>query len=120
MIRRAMIAAAVSMLSMPAAALAHAMLERANPMVGAIVHAAPGAISLRFSEPVEPALCSVSLSRSDGIGAPLAAFVANDHGRVLSAAVRSALAPGIYRVHWRVVSVDTHVTQGDFSFTIAP
>ncbi len=120
MIGRAAIAAAVSMLFMPAPASAHAMLERANPMVGAIVRAAPGAISLRFSEAVEPALCTVSLSRNDGTGVPLAAFVASDHGRVLGASVRGAMAPGIYRVHWRVVSVDTHVTQGDFSFTIAP
>ncbi|HXU67333.1 MAG TPA: copper resistance protein CopC [Casimicrobiaceae bacterium] len=30
-----------------------------------------------------------------------------------------ALAPGTYRVVWRVVSVDTHVTEGDFTFDIA-
>jgi methionine-rich copper-binding protein CopC len=30
------------------------------------------------------------------------------------------LAPGQYRVEWRVVSVDTHVTQGDFAFRVVP
>ena len=30
------------------------------------------------------------------------------------------LGPGRYRVRWRVVSVDTHVTEGDFAFTVAP
>jgi methionine-rich copper-binding protein CopC len=30
------------------------------------------------------------------------------------------LAPGIYKVVWRVVSVDSHVTDGDFKFTVAP
>jgi methionine-rich copper-binding protein CopC len=29
------------------------------------------------------------------------------------------LSPGIYKVSWRVVSVDTHATDGTFTFTIA-
>jgi methionine-rich copper-binding protein CopC len=29
------------------------------------------------------------------------------------------LAPGRYRVKWRVLSVDTHVTEGDYSFDVA-
>jgi methionine-rich copper-binding protein CopC len=28
------------------------------------------------------------------------------------------LKPGAYRVHWRVLSVDTHVTEGNFSFRV--
>jgi hypothetical protein len=30
------------------------------------------------------------------------------------------LTPGTYRVSWRVVSVDTHPTEGNFTFTIKP
>jgi len=30
------------------------------------------------------------------------------------------LAPGRYRVSWRVLSVDTHVATGQFTFDIAP
>jgi len=30
------------------------------------------------------------------------------------------LGPGRYRVHWHVVSVDTHRTEGEYSFTIEP
>jgi methionine-rich copper-binding protein CopC len=30
------------------------------------------------------------------------------------------LTPGVYTVTWRAVSVDTHVTTGDFKFTVAP
>jgi hypothetical protein len=30
------------------------------------------------------------------------------------------LAPGTYRVTWRVLSIDTHVTDGDFTFDVAP
>jgi methionine-rich copper-binding protein CopC len=28
------------------------------------------------------------------------------------------LAPGVYRVYWKVLAKDTHVTEGDFSFTL--
>jgi methionine-rich copper-binding protein CopC len=30
------------------------------------------------------------------------------------------LAPGRYRVAWRAVSVDTHVTAGDYAFDVGP
>jgi methionine-rich copper-binding protein CopC len=30
------------------------------------------------------------------------------------------LVPGHYRVVWRVLSVDTHVSEGDFAFDVAP
>jgi methionine-rich copper-binding protein CopC len=30
------------------------------------------------------------------------------------------LAPGTYKVIWRVLSVDTHHTQGDFTFKVGP
>jgi methionine-rich copper-binding protein CopC len=28
------------------------------------------------------------------------------------------LSPGTYRVHWHVLSVDTHKTEGSFSFRV--
>lgn len=30
-----------------------------------------------------------------------------------------SLGPGTYSVSWQVVSVDTHTTQGTFSFTVS-
>jgi methionine-rich copper-binding protein CopC len=30
------------------------------------------------------------------------------------------LAPGRYRVRWHVVSVDTHRTEGEYSFSVEP
>ena len=31
-----------------------------------------------------------------------------------------ALGAGVYKVVWRAVSVDTHVTNGDFTFRVEP
>jgi methionine-rich copper-binding protein CopC len=45
--------------------------------------------------------------------------VVDGDGRRLRVSL-SALSSGTYRVVWRVLSVDTHVTEGDFTFRVAP
>jgi len=34
--------------------------------------------------------------------------------------IAAPLPPGLYKVTWHAVSVDTHRTQGDFSFSVKP
>jgi len=45
-----------------------------------------------------------------------------DHGKSVSGNVMrlsvGGLAPGSYSVTWHVLSVDTHKTQGSFSFNV--
>ena len=43
--------------------------------------------------------------------------VAQDDGRVLSVKLKPLL-PGSYSVEWHVTSVDTHKTEGHFTFTV--
>ena len=40
--------------------------------------------------------------------------------KVLVVKIAKPLAPGVYKVTWHATSVDTHHTQGDFSFTVTP
>jgi methionine-rich copper-binding protein CopC len=42
-----------------------------------------------------------------------------EDGRVLSVKLKT-LAPGDYSVEWHVTSVDTHKTEGHFTFTVRP
>jgi methionine-rich copper-binding protein CopC len=101
-------------------ALAHAMLERASPAVGSTIKSAPAEITLRFTEKLEPGFSTIAVTGRGGervdAGDPL---VDPGDPMVLRTSLKP-LAPGRYKVAWRVVSVDTHVTQGDFNFTIAP
>ena len=101
-------------------ALAHAMLERASPAVGSTIKSAPAEITLRFTEKLEPTFSTVAVTGRGGervdAGDP---HVDPGDPMVLRVSLKP-LAPGRYKVAWRVVSVDTHVTQGDFRFTIAP
>ena len=98
---------------------AHAMLARAEPAVGATVHGPVTALRLRFTERLEPSFCRVTLEDGGGRLVEIASLETEDDGRMLVARV-PRLAAGRYRVRWHVVSIDTHMTEGDYSFTLAP
>lgn len=107
-------------MSLAVAAQAHAFLDHANPAVGSRVGATPTLIRLWFTEPLEPALSSIQVLGPGGEHVEDGPQqVGPDERNRLSVAVKP-LAPGRYRVVWRVVSVDTHVTNGDFTFEVAP
>jgi len=95
---------------------AHALLDHAVPAVGSTVKSPPAAVELVFSEDVEPAFSTIEVS---GAGDARVETKAMEHpsSGVLVAPL-PPLAPGDYSVHWKVVSVDTHVTEGRFRFRV--
>jgi methionine-rich copper-binding protein CopC len=113
----ALLVSALCALTTPA--FAHAFLARAEPAVGATVHDGLTALRLRFTERVESTLCRVTLINAAGQAVAVTNLTTEGDGRILAAHV-AALAPGVYHVRWHAVSVDTHITEGDYSFTIAP
>jgi methionine-rich copper-binding protein CopC len=98
---------------------AHAFLDTASPRVGSRVAIAPGEVRLSFSEPVEAAFCTVTIAGPPGFGGAERPKGGPGDRRILIAPLRAPTPPGRYVVHWRVVSVDSHVTQGDFQFEVA-
>ena len=118
MMRLILVIAALLLGAPPAAA--HAFLTRASPAVGSTIRSAPAEITLRFSERIEPAFSSLQVTGPNGErvdGADMQ--VKGTEPMVMHASLRK-LAAGTHKVVWRVVSVDTHVTDGDFTFTVAP
>jgi methionine-rich copper-binding protein CopC len=101
-------------------ARAHALLRKAVPPVGGTVHGAPTELSLRFSEAVEPHFCSVAVLDATGArednGAPR---TAPGDGTLLLVTLKP-LGAGTYTVQWHATSVDTHKTEGSYTFTVAP
>jgi methionine-rich copper-binding protein CopC len=96
---------------------AHAFLDHAEPRVGSTVHAAPVAVVLTFTEPVEAGFCRVDVRTEHD--APVTAS-ALDHPKPEELRLPlPPLPPGVYTVHWTVTSVDTHQTEGRFEFTVA-
>ena len=97
---------------------AHAQLRSADPPVGGSIRAAPDRLSLTFSEGVEPAFSSVSVTDAAGIRVDRD-DLSRDPAQITHVTLGlTALKPGIYRVDWKVTSVDTHKTQGSFTFTV--
>jgi copper resistance protein C len=100
-------------------AAAHAFLDHAQPRVGATVERAPRNVTLWFTEPLEPAFSWVKVLDASGKQVDLADKPADPLDRAALRVSVPALSPGRYRVKWRALSVDTHVTEGDFTFDVA-
>lgn len=104
----------------PLAAQAHAHLDHAAPAVGSTVKTAPKDVTLWFTEAVEPKFSSIEVRDAKGAAmqSGSAQGVAGNTAE-LRVAVKP-LAAGTYTVKWRALSVDTHRTQGSFTFTVGP
>ena len=90
------------------------------PPVGGTVPAAPREIRLTFSEAIEPAFSRIELATADGRPIGTAPVTVNPRDNTQLVLALPPLAPGRYRVKWRVVSIDTHATEGDYTFEIRP
>jgi methionine-rich copper-binding protein CopC len=114
------IAASIALLfALSGSAFAHAHLDHASPKVGSTVSPAPHEIVLWFTEKLEAAFSTIEVRNEQG--AAVQAGKANVTGdRTQLRVSLKALSPGTYKVIWQVLSVDTHRTQGDFSFRVGP
>ena len=101
------------------AAFAHAFLDRASPAVGSEITASPPSLKLTYTEPVEPAFSSVQVTNGAGGRVDQGPAETQGGGRILIVRLKP-LPPGVYSVEWHVTSVDTHKTEGHFSFTVKP
>ena len=101
-------------------AIAHAFLDHASPRVGSTVRGAPPAVKLWFTEELEPAFSTIRVLDKNGKPVDRGDAHVDKSDRTLLEVALPPLEPGTYRVRWRVVSVDTHVTEGDFTFGVAP
>jgi methionine-rich copper-binding protein CopC len=94
---------------------AHAFLDEADPKVGSSVRTAPREVTLRFTQDLEPAFSSATIT--DTSGQRVDAGEPSISGNMMRVPLRQ-IGAGSYRVTWRVLSVDTHVTEGTFSFRV--
>lgn len=112
--------AVMLLLIMPRLVFAHAQLRQADPPVGAVVHSPPTQVELTFSEAVEPRFSTVTVANAAGARVDKGDLhpIAADAKRL--AVSLEALPPGTYTVVWHATAVDTHKTEGAFTFTVAP
>jgi methionine-rich copper-binding protein CopC len=101
---------------------AHARLKRAVPSVGGVVSAAqaPKELQVWFTEAVEPELSSLQVIGPDGVRVDQGDLRVDADDRTQLRVTLLPLKPNLYRVVWRVVSVDSHRTNGSFPFRVEP
>ena len=96
-------------------ASAHAFLDHAEPRVGNKVASAPHEVTLWFTQKLEPSFSNVTVTNAAGqrvdTGKPRVS------GNQMSVALRPG-GSGTYHVTWHVLSVDTHTTDGNFTFQV--
>src|SRR5215472_17037886 len=97
---------------------AHAFLERADPAVGSSVQTSPCEVRIRFTENIEPVVSSIQVFDASGKEVDKRDLHLDPSDHALLHISLPQLGMGTYKVTWRVVSVDTHVTNGNFTFRV--
>ena len=97
--------------------LAHAHLKEQTPAADSTV-SAPAELRLVFSEGVEATFTKVTISK-DGANVPVKSLATEDNDKkTLIVTPAAPLAAGSYKVEWHAVSVDTHKSEGAYSFKV--
>jgi methionine-rich copper-binding protein CopC len=104
--------------SNPIMAIAHSFPEKETPSAGQKVASPPSEVVIGFDAPIEKLFAKLEVAGADGTNEAVGAPQVSDDGRQLSVKV-GALKPGDYTVRWAVVCIDTHHTEGSYTFSVA-
>jgi copper resistance protein C len=115
--RRTTLAIPLLLLMVAGEASAHASLDRAEPRVGSTVAAAPREVTLWFTQKLEPAFSTITVTNAAGERVDTGKTRVS--GNQMAISLRAGGA-GTYHVTWRVLSADTHKTEGNFTFQAGP
>jgi copper resistance protein C len=97
---------------------AHAALLKSVPARRSSVTLAPTEVRLWFSEDIEPSYASVWVVDAAGQRLTTGPVAVDDKDKTVIAVNLPPVGPGVYTVNYRVMSVDGHVVQSGFIFTV--
>jgi methionine-rich copper-binding protein CopC len=98
-------------------ALAHAMLTKSEPPRRAQLTQPPAQVRLWFNEEVEKDYASLTVSHADKPVTEVKPQVSADDPKSILLPLPE-LSPGKYTVKFRVLSVDGHVVDSSYDFTV--
>lgn len=99
-------------------ARAHAALLRSDPPRRAVLTQSPGRIRLWFSENIEAEYSLISVIDADGQPVSTARAVGSPTDAKLLILELPVLKPGQYMVRYRVNSIDGHIVDAGYQFTL--
>ncbi|MBU8906675.1 copper resistance CopC family protein [Desertibacillus haloalkaliphilus] len=101
--------------AIPNTIFAHSHLESSNPANGEVVEEELGTILLTFDAGIEAASTVEIIDEDGGEVAIEGVEIDSPHMEVI---LPGALENGHYQVNWTALGEDTHITEGEFSFTV--
>jgi len=107
------------LMAITSAGWAHAFLDHAEPGVGSKVRVVRQ-VKIWFTEKLEPALSKIQVFDASNHEVDQRDVQTDKSNAALLTVSLPALNPGNYKVVWRAVSVDTHVTTGNYTFEVVP
>jgi methionine-rich copper-binding protein CopC len=108
----------LALMASAATAYAHAYLDHASPLVGSTVKASPSEVRMWFTQALEPKFTAAQLRSSSGAVVATGGVDTADPKQIVIRV--NALPAGSYKVFWKVLSVDSHHTEGSFGFEVRP
>jgi methionine-rich copper-binding protein CopC len=97
---------------------AHAFPDHSEPRVGSSVETPPATVRIWFDSGLEAAFSSLRVVNSDDKQVDKGDGHVDDKDNTIMEVSLPPLPPGKYHVYWVAISVDTHRTEGDYSFWI--
>jgi len=113
---RITVMALLASMLVPAAAMAHAILEQSQPSAGGSVPAGKVTLSFTYNSRVDRARSRLTLTRPDNTQTVLR--ISQTGAPNVIATSTELTAPGPYSVRWQVLAIDGHITRGDVHFTV--
>jgi len=117
-IRFVLAAAALTALTAPAVASAHANLVRIRPADGAVLSTAPSALRVLFDDAIRPGPGVEAVRNGGGSILTARAYVPRGNRRELVIPLRRHLGTGDFSVRWSIVSDDGHNERGVTAFAV--
>ena len=114
---KALAAASLVALALPASALAHANLLERTPNYGSRLAKSPPGISLQFDQGVDVFSNGIDVRSSTGKVVTAGPAHNADGGRVATVSLRK-LPRGAYTIRWHVTSNEGHVLSGVYTFGV--
>ena len=104
-------------LLIPAIVYSHVGVVESSPPVDGVITTSPEKITINFGGSIEPAFSKIEVFDPNGDKVSTKCrFLEEDS--VIESDLQENLVHGVYKVKWKVMSLDGHTLTGDFNFTI--
>jgi copper resistance protein C len=110
------LAAAITLLSSPPPAWAHAILLSASPAPNGKVKGPELRVELKFNSRIDAKRSRVTIVMPDESAKVLTNDESNPPDTLTARG--GGFAPGAYRLKWQVLSADGHITRGEHPFSV--